>query len=473
MVRDIQHGESVSDWKYHLLDLRTNVWVTRDFPLRDVEITDVLTGHNTITGTVAPERPEFTGQLEDWYWKVALFAEKISEDQIRAGGILTGHSIIDEGNGIALDFAGYTYYPVGQAYGGKFRQWGADAADCLRHIWSWIQARSDSNLGLVVDNDSSRVISDVHPPAEPGRADVTYGPSSPWGTPGDPWPRPRQPRKPKMRKPKKRKRKKNESFAHWEAYLTHYQNALDAWEDAYKAINKDRLPEWKAWHRRLDNMRDDWDDTYGDWEPYKLSWWEATDMGEECARLAQEGNFEWRELHSWGPGKATVNHRLQLGYPTIGVDHPDMMLVVGDELAQYPEVILDGTEFANYVTVLGSGEGRKTRRVTVGKDDGRIRRDVTVRAKRVRRKQRLKRIGNDARSRRKTVREVPEVCLYDAAGTLGTILLGDTVPVAPTSEWDVASATSHRVIGRRYQPDEEDVIYLQLERAERSSEDDD
>jgi hypothetical protein len=194
-------------------------------------------------------------------------------------------------------------------------------------------------------------------------------------------------------------------------------------------------------------------------------------MGEECVRLAQEGKFQWRERHTWGVGKATVNHRLQLGYPRIGNDLATV-LVIGDQLAQYPDVSINGEEFANWVDVLGSGQGRKMRHVQVGKDDGRLRRLATVHAKRVRRPKRLKRIGNDARSRRHLIREVEEVCIYDD-GTLGSINLGDTLYVASTSTWDVSTATQHRVITRRYRPDDDDYIYLGLERAERSADDDD
>lgn len=462
----------MSEWTYHLQDVRTGDWLSRDFPMRDVEVTELLTGHNTLVGTVVPEDDEFANLLDEWYWGVALFAEK--NDVIRAGGILNSAGITDDGQAIGLDFIGYTGYPLGQDYDGKFRLWEADAVDCLRHIWTYIQARGQSDLSLVVDDIPSQVISDPAPPPKPQRADVTYGPVR-WGTPGDPWPRPPQPRKPKMRKPVKRKRRPGESTAHWNAYVASYEAKLDDWMALYRSINRDRLPEWQAWHRRLRKMRANWKETYKDYEPYKLSWWEQTDMGEETERLAQEGNFEWRELHTWTVGKADVDHRLELGYPSLGVDRTaTVILEVGsgdEEMMEFPDVGLDGMEFANWVTVLGSGEGRKTKRVLVGADDGRLRRQITVEAKRVRRPKRLRKIGNDARSRRTLVRNIPEVVVSDSTMNFSLFQLGDLVSVASTSTWDIDGTTAHRIIGRRYAPDDEDLMYLQLERAERTSDD--
>lgn len=440
--------------------------------MRDVEITEILTGHNTLIGNVAPEDGEFAHLLDEWYWGVALFAEK--DDVIRAGGILDSAGITDDGQAISLDFLGYTGYPLGQDYDSTFRLWTADAVDCLRYIWTYIQARGQSNLNLVVDDIPSQIISDVEPPPKPGRFDVTYGPVR-WGTPGDPWPRPPQPRKPRMRKPVKRKRRINETHDHWTTYLAWYNDKLDAWNAAYRAINRDRLPEWNAWHRRLKKMRAQWKETYGDRKPYALSWWEQTDMGEETERLAQEGNFEWRELHTWTVGKADVDHRLELGYPSVGTDRTaTVILEIGkddNDMLEFPDVGLDGMEFANWVTVLGSGEGRKTRRVSVGADDGRLRRQITIEAKRVRRLQRLTKIGNDARSRRTLVRNVPEVVVSDSTRNFSLFQLGDLVSVASTSTWDIDGTTPHRIIGRRYAPDDDDLMYLQLERAERTSDD--
>lgn len=456
----------MSDWTYHLQDIRTGAWLSRDLPLEGVQIADVLTGDDSMVGQINGEDPAVEALIEEW--GTAVYAEK--GDQIRFGGLVAGSRVADDGNVLILDIRGFTAYAAGQPYESRFRLWDADATDCLRHIWTWLQDRGQSDLGLVVDNDDGALhISDVQPPPKPARADVTYGPGSTWGVPGEHWPRPPKPRKPKRRKPKKRKRRPGESTAHWTAYLAHYQAALDAWNEDYERINKTRLPEWNAWHKRLQNMRDDWRTQYGDREPYKLSWWDEIDLGSELQRLAQEGDFEWRERHTWGPGKATVNHRLQLGVPTIGADKTATVTwSLGDEeLAAWPDLTKAGDLFANRVTALGAGEGRKMKRVQVGADDGRLRRVATISAKHTRRIKRLTALAKEERSYRHLLRDIPEVCVWDTDGTLGGVNLGDLVTVTVTGVW-ASGGTTHKVVGRRYTPDLDDLLWYQLVRAERS-----
>lgn len=463
------------EWTYHLQNARTDAWLSRDLPLEDVEIVDVLTGDNSLTGVLVPESNTIDDLIEEW--GNYLWAEK--GGQIRAGGILTTSRLVDDGNALSITVEGFTRYPRGQTYGGKFRLWSADPLDCLREVWRWLQARSgSSNLNLVVDPDTSTVrISDQQPPPRPDRGSVTYPADSPYGAEGQPWPRPPRPRRPKNRKPKKRDRRKGETAAHWAAYEEWYEAKLDAWQDNYNELNKGRLKPWRAWKRRLKFLRKKWEDEYGDREPYKLSWWEETDMGEELDRLAQEGGFEWRERHYWSDGKSVVNHRLQLGWPSIGTDKRDTVILEidnGDPLAtpdgrlvEWPEPEHGGDKYANHVLALGAGEGRKMRRASVGNDDSRLRRVLTIARKRIKRPKRLAAIAREERSYRVLLRHIDEVAVQDTTGTLGTLRLGDTISVRIVGTFWKSGTTAHRIVGRRYRPDDEDVVYLQLERAER------
>jgi hypothetical protein len=465
------------EWTYHLQDARNGAWLSRDLPLEDVEITDVLTGDNSLTGMLVPEDNALDDVIEEW--GNFIWAERAGA--IRSGGILTTTRLVEDGNGLRLTVEGFTRYPHGQSYGGKFRLWEADPADCIRHIWSWLQARStSSNLGLVVDQDGTTVrISDVQPPPRPNRATVThrvedYPDGVRYGPAGDIWPRPPQPRKPKNRKPKKRDRRKGETDAHWEAYGEWFDAKLDAWQENYQNLNKGRLKPWRRWKRRLKFLRKQWQDEYGDREPYKLSWWEETDMGQELERLAQEGRIEWRERHTWNGDRTAVNHRLQLGFPSVGQDKRGTVIldIVNDgvdQLAEWPEPEHGGERYANHVTALGAGEGRKTRRSHVGGDDGRLRRHVTIARKRVKRVKRLTAYAKEERSYRTLLRDIEEVAVFDDSGTLGTLKLGDIISVRIVGSFWKSGTTAHKITGRRYRPDDDDVIYLQLQRAERDS----
>lgn len=461
-------------WVYHAQDAVTGAWISRSLDLRDVEITDMLSGHCTMRATFAPELEELAEAMEEW--QTFIYAEKPADtgNPLRFGGITGGGNVTDDGSALQLDIQSFTAYPVGQPYTDEapIRMWGADATDALRALWDWVQGQSDNaDLGLIVDSDDgARIISDLQPPPKPDRDDVTYPAGSPYGDPGDPWPRPAKPKKLRRRKPRKRKRRKGESSGHYSAYVDRYEADLDRWQADFNALNKNRLPEWRAWHKRLKHLREQWVEDYGAREPYKVTFWETTDLGGEMVKLAQEGGFEWRERHTWADvGKTAVNHRLQLGIPTIGTVHPDP-LVLNDELAALPEQARAGDSYANRVMALGKGQGRKQRRVAVGGTDGRLRRTAVVVRKKVQRLERLTSIARDARSERVQSTRVGQVTVWADDDTLGTYRLGDTITVPVAYGWWSPTEVTCRIVGRRYRPDDDDQITLLLVPVERTSE---
>lgn len=121
-----------------------------DVPLTDVEITDVLTGDNELSGKIDPEyarliasdgRPLFDE------WGTAIYAEH--QGNIRAGGILVDSSF--EGPSWSLDCFGFTHYLNGMPYTGARNWTEKDVAFLFRHIWEHVQAQPNGNLGLEVD----------------------------------------------------------------------------------------------------------------------------------------------------------------------------------------------------------------------------------------------------------------------------------------------------------------------------------
>lgn len=462
----------MSEWTYHAQDATSGAWISRALPLRDVEIGDQLTGHDWLRAKIAPEDESLVGELVEW--DTFIYAEKTTgAGTIRHGGILSRCVIADDGEALMIESQGFTAYPERQPFTREapYREWEIDGTDVFRWIWDWIQGQTWANLEVVVDNDDgAQTVGDVQPPAKPGKADVTYPAGSPYGDTGDPWPRPPKPKLPGRRKPRKRKRRRHESDAHWNAYKDRYEERLEEWLDDYHALNKNRLPEWRAWHKRLRAMRQQWVEDYGDREPYKLTYWDTTDLGQELQRLALECRFEWRERHTWVDGtKAEVNHRIQLGVPRIGVDH-DVTFVLSDPLVRVPERVRGGDRYANVIMVLGKGEGRKQRREIVGEPGPRLRRTAVITRKKAKRRKRLRAIGRDERSYRTLSSDIPEVCIWETDGNLGAYRLGDTVNVQVSEGWHRAVETPHRIVGRRYKPDFDDLLFLQLVRMERSSE---
>lgn len=460
----------MSDFTYHAQDILTGAWITRNLELRDVEIVDVLSGHGHLTATIAPEDTALylDGQRLLQEWKTVIYPEK--QNGLRGGFIFTESHFLSEGQVWQITCESFTSYALDEPYNRLFRRWSVDALDVVREIWDFLQNRSNGNLGLVVDPDMSGVLlGDEQPPPKPRRADVTYPVGSEYGPDGYPWPRPAKPTKPKRKRPRKRKRRRRESQAHWDAYLSRFADRLARWQANKDSNYVARRPQWNAWHDRLDELQSRWEGDYGDRQPYKLAWWEQPDCGEELERLAVETPFDWRERHTWVDGtKAAVNHRLQLGFPTIGTRRTEKVFTPGVDLVFVPEVHRGGRGFANSVAGVGAGEGRKTLRAGVGVDDDRLRRTATLTAKNVHRKRRLERLAEHERKRLSLGHHTQEVAVWDVDGNLTSYRLGDEIQIDLTDGWSKGK-TWHKIVGRRYRPDEDDTIYWQLVRAERAA----
>lgn len=458
----------MSEWTYHAQDALTGTWLHRDLPLADVEITDVLSGHGVMTAVVRPETSDLWADgkriLQEWQTKI--YAEKFG--MMRFAGILTTSRFSDDGQEWHLTIESFTAYAMGEPYNKTWRQWQPDALDAVREIWGFLQNRPNGDLGLTVDQDMSGVLlGDEQPPAKPRRADVTYPVGSEYGPAGYPWPRPPKPRRPKRKRPKKRKRRRKETFAHYQAYLSRFADRLARWKADKDSNYVEKRPQWNAWWDRLEELQSRWETDYGSREPYKLLWWEHTDCSQELERLSVETPFDWRERHTWNGDKTAVNHRLQLGYPTIGTRKTDKTFVPGVDLVLSPEVHRGGSEYANAIIGIGAGEGRKTVRKVADVDDGRLRRVGVYTAKNVRGKKRLERLADHERKRRTLGHHTFEVVVWDTDGNLGSYRLGDEIQVDLTEGW-AAGQRWHKIIARRYKPDEDDVLYWQLVRADRA-----
>lgn len=121
-----------------------------DLPLADVEIEDMLTGHNGLTGTISPEFASLIADdgrpLLDEYG-TAIWAEE--SGNIHGGGILTSSDFSGPQWGITC--TGLTGYLEDLPYASSTFFVETDPLDILRHIWTHVQSQPGSNLGLEVD----------------------------------------------------------------------------------------------------------------------------------------------------------------------------------------------------------------------------------------------------------------------------------------------------------------------------------
>ena len=172
--------------------------------------------------------------------------------------------------------------------------------------------------------------------------------------------------------------------------------------------------------------------------PVKLMWYQTHNLGREIDKLAKDTPFDYRESHTWNG--ESIDHRLRLGYPTIGRRRHDLRFVVGENIHLIPSVDF-GEDYASEVLALGAGEGRKMIRGTNTRPDGRLRRVAVVPDKSLTSTTRANAFAGREVLRRLGLADVTEVTILDHPhAPLGSLDVGDEIFIQVGSGWaeDVA-----------------------------------
>lgn len=146
-------------WEFFITRLNgdgTETYLEGDLPLSGAEIVNVLSGADTISGTLTPEIANLRvgGEQAIVPWSTALYASY--KNQIIAGGIVQNSSVTEPA--LSIDAAGFSDYPRGQGYDGMVRFVEVDSLDIVRHIWQHLQSQPMGNLGMVLSNLKSGVL---------------------------------------------------------------------------------------------------------------------------------------------------------------------------------------------------------------------------------------------------------------------------------------------------------------------------
>jgi hypothetical protein len=324
---------SSTNWRYHALNIVTRQWLHRELPLRDVSLTETLSGPGAISATVNPDlatlkTPSGAPILDEW--STLIVAE--ADGAVRAAGILANADL--NGPSMALDCVGFTAYPQRQILEDSL-SWTANAAlstgghgvdplDVVRALWARLQSKPDADLGVVVDATTSsfRLGSFTNVQATQKSTANPDGSTDPKEVGGD--------------------------------------VAIDrSWGPT------DKLPtpasgKTLTWY-------------------YRLNWWDNVDIGSKIDELAKQAPFDYREDVSWADGDHdSLSMRLRLGAPRLGTRRSDLRFVEGENVSQVVQIKLSGDDYGNYVYALGSGEGQTQIRTTASKRDGRLRRMVQL-----------------------------------------------------------------------------------------------
>ncbi|MEU0493483.1 hypothetical protein ABZ249_30015 [Nocardiopsis sp. NPDC006139] len=308
-------------------------WLDRDLPASAPTIGYTLSGADALSATIDHTYEHL--QADDGQPLLRDHGTLLVvefDDVVQGVGILRSHE--KAGESLQLECEGFSSITDGQritqtlTWGGKTTGGtsgnGADPFDVVRGVYSFLQGRPRSNLGITVGSGVS-----------PYRVGSWYN-ARKLATPDDPNPKASdiEPEIPINR----------------------------VWTTA------DRKPPPATGQEVF-------------WL-YQLAWYDdhqADSVIEELARMAP---FDFRERYAWdgtGPdGKNGLALRLELGYPRLGGRRRGPVItdenLIGDPVTESST----GGDYFNAVTAYGAGEGAKRLRVTVSKDDGRLYREKSI-----------------------------------------------------------------------------------------------
>jgi len=372
-----------SGWRYFAqrLDGTGTEEFLGELPLKGASITDALSGHNALTGSLTPEDPRFInpdGSLIFGEWDTALFAER--DGEIRGGGILTRSK--KNGPSWDLECVGYTGYLDGLPWSDLEDATyfvNTDPLDIYRHIWNVVQGKPHGNLGLEIAGTKSGLMIGVD--LEQGEFDTQSGP------------------------------------------LTFESG------------------------------------------PYRLAWYETTDLGDNVNKLAADTPFDWHERHYWDGD--TLRHVVDLGYPRIGRRRDDLRFVVGENVFEPPDVERDGEDYATEVLVLGAGEGREMRRGGSSRPGRGLRRVAVVTDSSLQDEASANNRAEREMAWRSQLDTVTEVAVKNTEmAPLGSVQVGDEVCLQSDFGWAKVDVWS-RVLSITISPESDEGWSMELERTDR------
>lgn len=362
----------MAGWRFYARRAVSGLWLATDIEL-DADVTERLSAPGEIKAKipVGLDRHLADDGLPLWLERsTKIYAELDSQ--------LVGTFVCDytgsDVDGRSIEAVGLPGALSWMPFDGELSLWRPDAADIVAAMVASVQARPNGNLGLQVRLAGGPLgkVGDEQPPAPPAKPAQRAG----------------------------------ESDDAYDDRLLPWEEAIDAWEAAYK-----------------------------DRAPYEAAWYMATIVGDELDSLAKTTPFEWRERHRW-LNRATLEaeHVLELG-TTLGTRRTDIAFYDGVNLAERITPETDTTEYANDVIVLGSGEGPGMLRGRASTlDDGRLWSAKVVNAKDLTDATRLRSIAAAELAESRVSTKLADVKVWDTGSfaAVSTLHPGDEVWVEST-----------------------------------------
>lgn len=462
-------------------------FVDTDLPISDVEIEEVLSGDNSLSGTVTPQLARLIGSdgrpvFEEW--GVCIWAESPSGEVY--GGILESSGF--EGSTWNLNCVDISGVLGDTPYDGSASWENIDPLDIFRYIWYWYQSRPGCNYQVTSDGTTSSVrlglgslvqnidfdTGAANPEALEETEDVDLGPSA-YPT-QEAW-------------VDKAVKKLNKLPNGWTA--AEIRTALDKWLDSGKGslnaqqkkiVYRAKKVVGKPPKRPADDPAPSATPSSPtttpttqpplvyQQSPYTLTWYNNHDLSDEIDALAAATPFDWHLTHRWSDDGDTpdLQHHMRLGFPRIGRRLSDLRFAIGENIHELPGVGRDGSDYANEIIVIGNGEGaaaitgRSFRPVP-----NKVRRTKTIVDTTLMTVEACNARADAEVAARVTLDEVTELVVVDHPNApIGSVALGDEFWLEGDTGW-VELGAWVRCIGRRFTPAEGDQMYLSVVRSDR------
>lgn len=173
--------------------------------------------------------------------------------------------------------------------------------------------------------------------------------------------------------------------------------------------------------------------------PFRLNPIDTQDLAKTIDDLAADTPFDYRVRTFW-EGDA-IRHRLELGYPHLGIRRTGLQLDTRTNLIVLPVLGFNDEDYASEVLMIGAGEGRKAVTAHVPSTPERLRRVAVLADKSIRTKNAATRAAREELSQRTFEGTVSSVVVVDSpAAPLAEIAPGDTVrltgPLATGAQLD-------------------------------------
>lgn len=181
--------------------------------------------------------------------------------------------------------------------------------------------------------------------------------------------------------------------------------------------------------------------------PYKLNWYDNSDMGKKFDELVKASEMDFVEVSAWNAGKTAITKEVRF-VAQRGRKRTDLKFVQGENVSDVVPFVADGEDYCNHVLAIGAGEGAKALRVEVSEQTDRLRRSKVVEAKSVRSKKVLEVLARDAlREGLKAFDvEAVEVDGLHSFARRSEIRVGDWITVEADVPWIGRQVVEKRII---------------------------